>query len=175
MFFFTLPLIFSHTDLVQPLELVLMVSAIFAVLYISTPVAVKNCSGMKSIGQHSLYQYLYQGWQGNISMWQVFWPFFVILNCSLLTADILAKTASFTVSSWDDVHLMLLIPMLWWSVAIWRSSAKVGRRVWSASARLLTLALIFELSLRLYIRMEYPRVFFNCQELLLDLDYVSCF
>ena len=175
MFFFTLPLIFSHTDLIQPIELVLMVSATFAVLYISTPVAVKNWPGMKPIRQYSLYQYLYQGWQGNISLWQVFWPFFLLLNSSLLIADILAKTASFTVSSWDDVHLMLLMPMLWWVVAIWRSSAKVGHRVWSACARLFTLALIFELSLRLLIRIEYPRIFFNCQDLLLDLDYVSCF
>jgi hypothetical protein len=77
------------------------------------------------------------------------------------------------VSSWDDVHFMLLLPIVWWTVSIWRCSAYTRFRLYSAGARLITLGVFVEYALKLYIRIDYPRLFFNCEELLLD--YGSCF
>jgi hypothetical protein len=91
----------------------------------------------------------------------------------LYSADTLAKAGMLTVSSWDDVHLMLLLPIVWWTTAVWRCSANTNLRVWAAFARLLTLSVFFEYGLKLLIRIDYPRIFFGCEELLLD--YGSCF
>jgi hypothetical protein len=167
MFIYSLPLFFTHIGLASPAELLIIFIALFIVLFISSPLRVEN-SQKQSIGT-----YLFAAWNGNIALKWVFWPFFLILNACLYTADTLAKAGMLTVSSWDDVHLMLLLPIVWWITAVWRCSANTYSRIWSACARLLTLGVLFEYSLKLLIRIDYPRIFFGCEELLLD--YGSCF
>ena len=85
----------------------------------------------------------------------------------------LAKLGLLTVSSWDDVHIMLLLPIVWWSTSVWRCSANTDIRLGSSGARLMIFAVLFEYGLKLLIRIDYPRIFFGCEELLLD--YGSCF
>jgi hypothetical protein len=167
MYIYSLPLFFNFIGLASPLELLLIFTALFGVLFISAPARGEN--GQKQ----SLDNYLFAAWTGNVALKWVFWPFFLLLNAGLYTADTLAKAGMLTVSSWDDVHLMFLLPAVWWTTAVWRCSANTPLRVWAAAARLLTLAVFFEYGLKLLIRMDYPRIFFGCEELLLD--YGSCF
>ncbi len=171
MFYFTLPIIFNHSKLLKPGELLSIGLALLLILYISSP-------DPDPIEQnHSVnttfYQYLFSAWSGNLSLWLVFWPFFILLNCCLSLVDYLAISGAFTVSSWDTWHLMLFTPILGWCIAIWRSSGNTRLRFWSASARLMTFAILLEYFLKTIIRIQYPRIFFNCQELFLD--YGGCF
>ena len=167
MYIYSLPLFFTAIGWASPAELLLIFMALFFVLFISAPL----CG--ESLQQKSLDHYLFAAWVGKVALRWVFWPFFLILNASLYAADTLAKTGMLTVSSWDDVHLMLLLPVIWWTTAVWRCSANTDLGIWAAGARLLTLAVFFEYGLKLLIRIDYPRIFFNCEELLLD--YGSCF
>ena len=68
---------------------------------------------------------------------------------------------------------MLLLPTVWWTTAIWRCSYNSQLRALTGGARFLTLVVFFEYGLKLLIRIDYPRLFFGCEELLLD--YGSCF
>jgi hypothetical protein len=167
MFIYSLPLFFNTIGLASPLDLLIIFIALFVALFI-----VALFFG-GDVQQESTDNYLLAGWNGSVALRWVFWPFFIILNISLYTADTLAKNELFTVSSWDDVHLMLVLPIIWWTTAVWRCSPNTKLSVWSACARLLTLTVFFEYGLKLLIRIDYPRIFFNCEELFLD--YSSCF
>jgi hypothetical protein len=153
--------------MISPAECLLIASALFILLYISTPVLSLN-------KYHPPYDnFLLAAWLGRVSLSWVFWPFFVFLNVSLLLVDVLARTAHMTVSSWDEIHFVLLLTIVWWIVSIWRCSENTQTRLWAALARLTTFAILVEYGLKLWIRIDYPRIFFNCEETLLD--YVSCF
>jgi hypothetical protein len=167
MFIYSLPLFFAHIGLASPVELLIIFIALFIVLFISSPPSVESSQ------KQTFDNYLFAAWNGSVALKWVFWPFFLILNGCLYTADTLAKAGMFTVSSWDDVHLMLLLPIIWWTTAVWRCSANADSRIWTSCARLLTFGIFFEFGLKLLIRIDYPRVFFGCEELLLD--YGSCF
>lgn len=167
MFINSLPLFFTHIGLASPLDLLIIFMGLFIVLLVSSPLSRKNLQKQFS------NNYLFASWNGGEPLKWVFWPFFLILNACLYTADTLAKSGIFSVSSWDDVHLMLLLPIVWWTTAVWRCSPNTHSRIWPACARLLTLSVFFEYSLRLLIRIDYPRIFFECDELLLN--YSSCF
>jgi hypothetical protein len=167
MFIYSWPLFFTHIGSASPIELLIIFLGLFVVLLISSPPPRVDFQKQEVSG------YLFSAWTGGVALGWVFWPFFLILNVGLYAADTLAKIGMLTVSSWDDVHLMLLLPIVWWSVAIWRCSANTQLRVWMACTRLLTLAVFFEYGLKLLIRIDYPRIFFGCEELLLD--YGSCF
>jgi len=167
MFIYTLGLFFTEMAWASPVELLLIVVAMLLVLFLSAPACVENT------GQLSLTNYLFSAWVGGVWLRWVFWPFFIVLNISLYVADTFAKMGLLTVSSWDDVHLMLLLPIIWWTTAVWRCSANTTQSIFAAGSRLLTLAVFFEYGLKLLIRIDYPRLFFGCEELLLD--YGSCF
>ncbi|MCK4494603.1 MAG: hypothetical protein KAU26_11135, partial [Methylococcales bacterium] len=119
------------------------------------------------------YQYLFDAWNSQIKLWLVFWPFFMLINVSLYFTDYLARSGDFTVSSWDEIHLILLMPSVFWIITVWRNSVNTQFRIFAISARFMTLSLIFDYSLKLIIRIDYPRIFFQCEEALLD--YASCF
>jgi hypothetical protein len=153
--------------LASPLDLLIIFIALFIVLFVNSLFFNENPQ------KQSTDNYLWSGWSGSAPLKWVFWPFFLILNACLYIADTLAKAGMFTVSSWDDVHLMLLLPIVWWTTAVWRCSPNTKLAVWAACARLLTLSVFFEYGLKLLIRIDYPRIFFGCDELLLD--YGSCF
>ena len=167
MFFYSLPILFNDIQLVSATELLLMTGAAFAALYFTVPQPEQNW-------QPNAYDnFLLASWLGGISLHWAFWPFFLILNASLLFADLTAKAGSITVSSWDEIHFILILPIIWWTTSIWRCSAHTQSRLWAALARLVTLAVFFEYGLKMLIRIDYPRIFFNCEDILLD--YGSCF
>jgi hypothetical protein len=167
MFIYSLPIFFTHIGLASPLDLLIIFMALFVILFIN------SLFFNESPQKQSTDNYLLAGWNGGASLKWVFWPFFLILNACLYTADTLVKVGMFTVSSWDDMHFMLLLPIIWWTIAVWRCSPNTNLSVWAACARLLTLSVFFEYGLKLLIRIDYPRIFFGCDELLLD--YGSCF
>lgn len=144
-----------------------MLAAVFIVLYFTAPPPEKNWK------PEPFESYLLASWLGGISLHWVFWPFFLFLNASLLTTDLLAKAGKITVSSWDEIHFVLLLTIMWWTTSIWRCSSNTDARIWSGLARMATILVFIEYALKLLIRIDYPRIFFNCEDIFLD--YGSCF
>ncbi|WP_374089364.1 hypothetical protein [Methylomicrobium lacus] len=167
MFIYSLTILFNQINLLSPAEALFMMAGLFVVVWILAP---DPDIGFRSL---SYDNYLFSSWIGGQGLSTVFWPFFLVLNAVLFSADWLVKSGQLTVSSWDDVHFVLLLPIIWWTVSIWRCSANTRFRLYGAGARFITVAVFLEYVLKLYIRAEYPRLFFNCEELLLD--YGSCF
>lgn len=167
MFFYSLPILFNDIKLVNPFEFFLLVVTTLAVLYATAP------QPELSWQQPPYERFVFESWVGGVSLFWVFWPYFILLNASLLTADILAKAGKITVSSWDEIHFALLLTAIWWTISIWRCSSNTALRIWPALARLTTISVFIEYALKLLIRIDYPRIFFNCEEILLD--YGSCF
>lgn len=167
MFFYTLPILFNDIQIVSPIECLVIMGGIFVALFISAP---QPDPAWKTPSYDS---YLLASWVGRIALPWVFWPYFLFLNAGLLIADGLAKSGKITVSSWDEIHFVLLLTIVWWTTGIWRCSANTSARVWATLARLTTIAVLIEYGLKLAIRIDYPRIFFNCEEILLD--YGSCF
>jgi hypothetical protein len=171
MFIYSLPLFFSYASLGTPLELLAILGVLFAALLLSAPYP----EGIPDLTptDTSLYAYLVYAWTAQLGLGRVFWPFFMLLNLGLFVTDYQAKTGEISVSSWDDLHFMFFFPSIFWSIAVWRSSVNTSKRIWAAYARLLTLAVFFEYGLKVFIRSEYPDIFFECQEKMMD--YMSCF
>ena len=144
-----------------------MFAVIFSILFLTFPAYENN------INDKFLDTYLFSAWSGRVPLLWAFWPFFLILNAFLYMADILAKTAVITVSSWDEIHFVLILPICWWIISVWRCGKNTQTRTWGACARLMIFAVLFDYALKLLIRIDYPRLFFACEELLLD--YGSCF
>lgn len=171
MFIYSLPLLFNEMGVFRPWEFVVIVLMFAGLCWLTAPVPwnVKETDEYQAAERN----YLKLAWLGRLPLWQVFWPFFALLNIALYGVDNLAKMGEFTVSSWDDVHFILFTPILFWSLCVWRNSANCGDKLWAALARLSVLLVYFEYALKLIIRLDYPRIFFNCNELLLD--YSACF
>ncbi len=174
MFFYSLPIFFTHMQWGTPFELILITLFLYSILFISTPTASpKYNSANENQAKLTFYKYLLYAWNGELKLWRVFWPFFIILNLTLFVVDSLTKQGSFTVSSWDEIHFILATPVIFWTIAVWRNSTHLASRYWAAAARLITLSVFFEYGLKLIIRSDYPRIFFSCKELMLD--YAGCF
>lgn len=174
MFIYSVPILFAHMQLGTPLELIFIILLLFAVLYISTPFM--HSSDEKHwvvLSDLTLYKYLQHAWYGDLRLWIAFAPFFIILNFILFGTDTLAQRGYLTVSSWDEIHFILATPIIFWTITVWRNSYNTYSRIWAAATRFMTLTVFFEYGLKLLIRKDYPRIFFQCQEI--TLDYASCF
>ena len=174
MFIYSLPIFLTYIQLGTTQEYMIFLVFLLILLAIITPFdsSYKEIKWGK-VFDLTMYQYLFDSWNGQIKLWLVFWPFFILVNASLYVADTLARSGKFTVSSWDEIHLMLLMPVIFWVVSIWRNSLNTGSRYWAIGARFMTLSVCFEYAIKLVIRIDYPRVFFQCEEVVLD--YGSCF
>ncbi|MGR9085698.1 MAG: hypothetical protein ACU841_01315 [Gammaproteobacteria bacterium] len=166
MFLYSLPILFGHIRLFSPLEALAMLIGLWSLLFLTLPPVEGGGPGP---GSH----YLFSAWTGSTALRWVFWPFFLLLNPILFSLDGLAKSGRFTVSSWDDIHFILMFPIIWWTTSVWRCSVHTGAKHWAASARLATIAVLLEYGLKLVIRIDYPRLFFNCEDTMLN--YGSCF
>jgi len=174
MFIYSLPILFTYIQFGTPTEYLITIIFLLILLVIVTPYSsFFEEVRWGAVSELTLYQYLFDSWNGQIKLWLVFWPFFILLNSVLFFVDGLAKAGEFTVSSWDAVHFMMFTPIIFWFVSVWRNSLNTGSRYWAVLARFTTLAVFFEYALKWVIRQDYPRVFFECHEAVLD--YASCF
>lgn len=174
MFIYSLPILFTYIQFGTTQEYLGTIIFILVLLVIMTPFdsSYKKIEWGK-ISELTMYKYLFDSWMGLVKLWLVFWPFFIFLNLSLYITDSLVKAGKLSVSGWDEIHLILLMPIILWTTAIWRGSLNTGSRYWAIAARFMTIAVFFEYGLKLAIRIDYPRIFFQCKEL--ALDYSSCF
>lgn len=167
MFFYSLPILFTEIGGVTEVELSLIALGLFVILYALSFFSEKDTQ------KKSLDNYLLSAWLGEVDLKWVFFPFFILLNICLYATDTSAKMGLLTVSAWDDIHLIFFLPTIWWTTSTWRCSKNTMLGLGAACGRFLTLCALFEYGLKLLIRIDYPRVFFECSEILLD--YGSCF
>lgn len=166
MFSTTLPIIFGFTQLISPLELGLILLAIAGMIFRITPplnpLAIKHA-------YHSFYDYLLSAWLGQFSLNWVFWPFFILLNMTFYYIDYRAINLTYTISSWKTVHSMVFLPIVWWTLAVWRCSAHTHKHYWAVLARTVTVYVYIELLLRMVIGFKYPQLLFDCKQLIIEL------
>ena len=121
MFIHSLPIFFAYIQLGTPLDLLLIALLVYIVVYLTMPiiepVKEQECIALKGL---SFYRYLLYSWLGSLKLWVVFWPFFILLNVSLYFTDRLAMQGNFTVSSWDEVHFILLTPAIFWTPTLFK-------------------------------------------------------
>ncbi len=172
MLIYTLYFILTGTDLISPLELMALLGGIYILLYLTAPVPGQHPE-IELPKQAGLRDYMLYAWHGQLPLKSAFWSYFIILNIALVVDDFLVTHGLFSVSSWQNILVMTASAAVLWVVSVWRCSAMTESRVWSAFARLATLGAIADFALRVFVWVEYPREFFQCQELLLD--YSSCF
>lgn len=172
MFTNTLPIIFSSSQLIGPLEFFIIFSTLFGIIFISAPFPEADWE-MPDVKSFSLYHYLLAIWNGALGLNKLFWPFFIVFNAGLYGADALVQSGMISVSSWSNIHVMMLGPVIWWTLGVWRGSSHSNSRLWIALARLMVVSAYIEYVMRFYISKALPRLFFNCEELLMD--YFQCF
>lgn len=174
MFVYSLPILFTYMQFGTGQEYMITIIFLLLLLYIATP---SNSFYTEiqwgKVSDLTFYSYLFDSWNGLVKLWLVFWPFYIILNLSLYFIDTLARSGGFTVSSWDESHFILLMPTVIWGVAVWRNSLNTRSRYYAIAARFMTFLVFFEYVLKLVIRSDYPRIFFQCQDI--SLDYAACF
>ncbi|NOT83199.1 MAG: hypothetical protein HOP02_00130 [Methylococcaceae bacterium] len=169
MFLTTLPILFGFTHLISPLELSLFLLALLAAVFLITP-TIDNDNIVDPYS--SFYLYLHAAWLGRMSLWRVFWPFFILINIIFVYIDYRIANNTYTIASWKTVHGMVFLPIVWWTVAIWRCSAHAAAKYWGNAARVISLYLAIELILRFIISTQFPHLLFNCEMLLLE--YGDC-
>lgn len=174
MFVYSVPILFGYIQFGSPMEFIGVIGFLLVLLFMVTPAGIdfREITWGK-VSELSFYQYLFDSWNGMIKLWLVFWPFFILLNVSLFGIDSLAKAGRLTVSSWDEIHFILVTPAIFWVITVWRNSIHTSSRYWAIAARFMTISVFFEYVLKLVIRRDYPRIFFECQDI--ALDYAACF
>lgn len=165
MFINTLPIIFAYTQLFSLTEAVLFLLAIFVLIYCYAPDIDKGWQGKPSAG---VYDFLQSAWLGKSTLWAAFWPFFVFVNSVLFYIDYRVLNVTYTIASWKTVHGMLLLPIIWWTTAVWLCSAHTRHKVFSSAARTVTVCLFLEYFLRFIISSYYPNTFFDCRLLIMS-------
>ncbi len=159
MFINTLPIIYTYTHLFSAVEAGLFITALFLLVYVYTPPSDRHWHEAKLPGW---YLFLHAAWLGNAALWRAFWPFLVFVNGVLAYIDYRIDSLTYTVASWITVHFMLILPIVWWLVAVWRCTSHTRFRLFGCFARTVTLCLIIEFILRFIITVKYPNTFFDC-------------
>ena len=159
----TLSLLFTFTDYLTELQALVIVIAAGLLVDWLTP----RPSEYWQLNQsQSVYYYLQASWLGQLELKDAFWPFFIVFNAALVYIDYRIEEGTFTVASWVTVHIILAMPLVYWTGAVWRCSDQTTRKFWSSLARLITLLAWAEFWLRWVILDQYPQIFFNCQQMI---------
>ncbi|MFA5982442.1 MAG: hypothetical protein WC782_00335 [Methylococcaceae bacterium] len=169
MFFTSLPVIFTYTHLLNPVELTVFLLLIAILVYFSTPQPYLQFHEAPSKSPYFLLKHI---WLGQTHLWRAFWPFFVLVNGIFFYIDYRATNISFTIASWTAIHGMLFLPLVWWLTSVWRCSPNTQLKIWGVCARTLTLYVILDFLLRLVIRYEFPNLLFDCR--LLVIEFGDC-
>jgi hypothetical protein len=165
MFINTLPIIFAFTHLFNPIEAGIFLFSIFLLVYFNTPAVEFSWKQPKF---KNTYFFLRAMWLGEAKLMLAFWPFFVFVNAVIFYVDYRVMNVTYTISSWRTVHIMLLLPIIWWTVSVWRCSAHTSNRFFSGAARSITIYLFLEYFLRFVISTKFPNTFFDCRLLIME-------
>ena len=169
MFINTLPIIFTYTQLFSIYEAAIFLTALFFLIYFYTPEVTKNWTKKPDI---TIYDTFHSAWLGNMKLWLAFWPFFLLANIVLYYIDYRILNITYTINSWKTVHGMMLLPIVWWTMSVWRCSGHSRHKIWSSAARTLVVFFMLEYIMRFVISTQYPSTFFDCR--LLIMEYGDC-
>lgn len=160
----SLSLLFAFTSFIAWYEALLVALALGILVFSLTPSPAQEWEERTPA---TLYFYLQWSWLGYLRLKDAFWPFFLLYNAILFFIDYRIQEGNFTVASWATIHIILAMPLIYWTGAVWRCSDKGSSRIMAAAARLLTVAAYFDLLLRWVIYQYYPNILFNCQQMII--------
>ena len=163
---------FAFTTLISPLEAGIILVLTAYIVYILTPKQYANDSypltENTEADNNNIYMYIQSAWLGRQPLLRTFLPFFIIFNSTLFYADYRVDNGTYTIASWLTILVILALPVFWWTVAVWRCSIH-AKHLWASTARFITIAVYYEYLLRLTIAYYYPQIWFNCQQLIIEL------
>ena len=168
MLFYTLSALFAFTTLINPIEataILLVTAYIIYLLTLAQPYADKLATTKNT--EVDIYSYLQNTWLGRQSLLLAFWPFFILINASFLYADYRSEGGSYTIASWLTLLVIFTLPVIWWSISVWRCSLNASR-LWAIAARFCVVLVYYEYILRAIIAYNYPQIWFNCQQLIIE-------
>lgn len=159
----TLSLLFAFTAFIHWSEALLIGLALAALLYAITPAPEEAWEFREP---KTLYFYLQWSWLGYVRLKEAFWPFFILYNGILLYIDYRIEEGAFTIASWVTMHIIMAMPLIYWTGAVWRCSDKCSARHWAIAARWILFATYVDLALRWVIYHDFPNILFNCQQMI---------
>ena len=165
---------FAFTTLISPIEAGIILILTAYIVYILTPKQHTPDNDSDRLTDNTgtdgtnIYMYLQSAWLGRQPLLRTFLPFFIIFNSTLFYADYRVDNGTYTIASWLTILVILALPVFWWTVAVWRSSIH-AKPLWASTARFFTIAVYYEYLLRLIIAYYYPHIWFNCQQLIIEL------
>ncbi len=165
----SLSLLLAFTSFIKVYEAVLVGLGLAGLTYIVTPGFAESEQRQPA----TFYYYLQWSWLGYLKLKDAFWPFFIFFNGVLFYIDYRVQQGSYTVASWSTMHIIMAMPLIYWTGAVWRCSKNCSSRIWSALARFTTIAAYCDFALRWAIYHYYPNILFNCQQMLIQ--WGDCF
>ncbi len=168
MYAYSFPIFFRHANVLLPIEFAILLLILTGGLWFFTP-SPQSEEGLQRIEN----SFLKAAWCGMKPLWLIFWPFYLFLHGILFYLDGVVKSGQFTVSSWDMAHFMLFTPIAIWAICVWRCSVNCSDKIWGVLARLGVASVFLEYLIKLYLRIDLPRIYFQCEEAMLN--YSSCF
>lgn len=163
MLVYTLSLLLAYTAFISTLEVAALAAGLAMLMYLVTPQA---SSETEPRVPPSFYYYLQWSWLGYLPLRQVFWPFFLLFNCLLLFIDYQVQEGDFTIAAWVTTHVILAMPIIYWTGAVWRCSVHCSKQYWAVAARWLVVLTYLDFGLRWVIYHFYPQIFFDCAQLI---------
>ncbi|MDD2737957.1 MAG: hypothetical protein PHR94_03430 [Methylomonas lenta] len=161
----SLSLLFAYTSFITWLEALMVGSALAVMIYAITPIPVLDWQERTPA---TLYFYLQWSWLGYLKLKDAFWPFFILFNGILFYIDYRVQDGSFTVASWITMHIIMAMPLIYWTGAVWRCSKNSTSRIWSTIARWMTVMAYCDYALRWVIYQYFPNIMFNCQQMIIQ-------
>lgn len=161
----SLSLLFAYTSFITWLEALMVGSALAVLIYAITPIPALDSQERTPA---TLYFYLQWSWLGYLKLKDAFWPFFILFNGILFYIDYRVQDGSFTVASWITMHIIMAMPLIYWTGAVWRCSKNSASRIWPTIARWMTVMAYCDYALRWVIYQYFPNILFNCQQMIIQ-------
>lgn len=156
--------LFAFTSFISWFEALAVAVAVAGLVYTVTP---RPAEVWEERTPATLYFYLQWSWLGYLKLKDAFWPFFILFNGILFYIDYRVQEESFTVASWVTMHIIMAMPLIYWTGAVWRCSKNCSNKLWPVVARWFTVAAYLDLGLRWVIYHYYPNALFSCAQMII--------
>ena len=160
----SLSILFAFTPFINWFKALAVAIATAGFVYTVTP---RSAGAWEERTPATLYFYLQWSWLGYLKLKDAFWPFFILFNGVLFYIDYRVQEGTFTVASWVTMHVIMAMPLIYWTGAVWRCSKNCSNRLWPVVARWLTVAAYLDLGLRWVIYQYYPNALFSCEQMII--------